>query len=167
VMPHVEGESLRARLDRERQLPVSDALRLGAELARALDYAHAKGVIHRDIKPGNVLLESGQAVLADFGIAQVGDQSAGEHLTQPGMLIGTPLYMSPEQSTAEPVDGRSDLYSLGCVLYEMLCGQPPFTGAGTGSVVRDHLTQVARPVSELRPGVPKAVDRILARALSP
>ena len=166
VMPHVEGESLRILLDREQRLPIPDAIRFAAEVARALDYAHAKGVVHRDIKPGNVLLQSGQAVLADFGIARVVEPSAGEQLTQTGIMMGTPLYMSPEQTTAVHVDGRSDLYSLGCVLYEMVAGQPPFTGATAGSVIQQHLIATPRPLSELRPGVPAGLDRVITRALS-
>ncbi len=129
VMPLVEGESLRDRLTRERQLPLDEALRLTREVADALGYAHSQGVIHRDIKPENILLERGHAVVADFGIARAVASAGADKLTQTGVAVGTPSYMSPEQSVGETdLDGRSDLYSLGCVLYEMLAGEPPYTG---------------------------------------
>ena len=128
MMPLVEGESLRERIDREKQLPIDDALRIAREVADALSYAHAHGVVHRDIKPENILIEGGHAVVADFGIARA-LSAAGGRLTRTGMSIGTPAYMSPEQASggSDTVDGRSDQYSLACVLYEMLGGQPPFT----------------------------------------
>ncbi|HET9512318.1 MAG TPA: serine/threonine-protein kinase, partial [Gemmatimonadales bacterium] len=128
VMPYVEGESLRDRLGRERQLPVEEAVRLGREVAEALTYAHQQGIVHRDIKPENILLSRGHALLADFGIARVLSDGAGG-LTATGMSVGTPHYMSPEQAGAEPVvDGRSDQYALACVIYEMIAGEPPWTG---------------------------------------
>src|SRR5205085_2935816 len=128
VMPFVEGESLRDRLNRERQMSVGDSVRIASEIASALQYAHTQNIIHRDIKPENILLESDHAVLADFGIARaVTSVADSEQLTQTGMSLGTPGYMSPEQALGEKhIDGRSDQYSLACVLYEMLCGQPPF-----------------------------------------
>ncbi len=127
TMPFVEGESLRDRLRREKQLPVEDALRIAREAAGALDYAHGQGVIHRDVKPENILLSAGHALVADFGIARV--LQSGETLTEPGVVVGTPAYMSPEQAAGEPeLDARTDVYSLGAVLYEMLGGEPPFTG---------------------------------------
>ena len=123
VMPLVEGETLRDRLTRERQLPIPDALRIAGEVSDALSYAHARGVVHRDIKPENILLEGGHAVVADFGIARAVSAAGGERLTQTGLSVGTPPYMSPEQASGETdIDGRSDLYSLACVLYEMLGG---------------------------------------------
>jgi len=129
VMPFVEGESLRDRLIREKQLPVDDALQIAREVADALSYAHSRGLVHRDIKPENILLERGHAVVADFGIARAITAAETETLTQTGLAVGTPLYMSPEQAAGErSLDGRSDLYSLGCVLYEMLAGEPPYTG---------------------------------------
>ncbi|MDH3571239.1 MAG: serine/threonine protein kinase, partial [Gemmatimonadota bacterium] len=141
VMPYVEGESLRDRLEREKQLAIDDALQVAREVADALSYAHAHGVIHRDIKPENILLESGHAVVADFGIARAVDAAGGARLTETGIAIGTPAYMSPEQAGGEKdLDGRSDLYSLGCVLYEMLAGQPPFTGPTVESLVHQHLS---------------------------
>src|SRR5262245_36692762 len=130
VMPYVEGESLRERLNRELQLPLDDALRLAREAAEALDYAHREGVVHRDIKPENVLLDAGHAMVADFGIARAVWAAGETKLTTTGTVIGTPTYMSPEQVMGgRELDGRSDVYSLGCVLYEMLAGVPPFTGA--------------------------------------
>ncbi|HTI63232.1 MAG TPA: protein kinase [Gemmatimonadaceae bacterium] len=167
IMPFVEGESLRDRLHRERQLPVDDALRIAAEVADALSYAHGRGVIHRDIKPENILLESGHAVVADFGIAQAIDAAGGERLTQTGVAIGTPAYMSPEQAAGEKdLDARSDVYALACVLYEMLAGQPPFTGPTMESVVHQHLLAAPPAVTQLRPAVPASIVVALQRALS-
>ena len=166
VMPYVEGESVRARIAREKQLPILEALRLAREVARALDYAHRGGVVHRDIKPENILLADGQAIVADFGIARALTAAGGEKLTASGMLIGTPLYMSPEQAAGGEVDGRSDQYSLACVLYEMLAGQPPFTGPTGESLVHQHLSVSPRTVSELRPAVPGPITDAIARALA-
>ena len=167
VMPFVDGESLRDRLTREKQLPLDDALLIAREVADALSYAHSRGVVHRDIKPENILLESGHAVVADFGIAKAISAAGGESLTQTGIAIGTPQYMSPEQAAGEKdIDGRSDLYSLACVLYEMLTGQPPFTGPTVESVVRQHMVEQARPVSQLRPAVPAVIADVLTRALA-
>jgi len=167
VMPYVEGETLRDRLTRERQLPLEDALRIAHEVSDALSYAHSRGVIHRDIKPENILLENGHAVVADFGIARAVSAAGGESLTQTGMAIGTPAYMSPEQAAGEPnLDGRSDLYALGCVTYEMLAGQPPFTGPTVESVVHQHLAAAPRPVTQLRSALPTAVSDALQRALA-
>ena len=166
VMPYVEGESLRARLERERQLPVRDALRLAGQVASALDYAHRQGVIHRDIKPENILLADGQAVVADFGIARAVLAAGASKVTATGVTLGTPAYMSPEQAMGSAsLDGRSDLYALGCVLYEMLAGQPPFTGPVEG-LVHQHLSVAPRPVSALRTTVPKPVDDALETALA-
>jgi serine/threonine protein kinase len=127
VMPYVEGESLRERLDRERQLPVEEAVGLAADIAEALDYAHRQGVIHRDIKPANILLHEGRPLIADFGIGLALSAAGGDRLTQTGLSLGTPAYMSPEQASAEPrLDHRTDVYSLAAALYEMLAGRPPF-----------------------------------------
>jgi serine/threonine-protein kinase len=129
VMPFVEGDSLRARLLREKQLPVADAVRIATEIASALDYAHRHGVIHRDIKPENVLLHDGQALVADFGIALAVSRAGSTRMTETGMSLGRPHYMSPEQATGErDITPRSDVYALGAVVYEMLTGEPPFTG---------------------------------------
>jgi TolB-like protein/tRNA A-37 threonylcarbamoyl transferase component Bud32/Tfp pilus assembly protein PilF len=167
VMPVVEGESLRDRLTREKQLPIDEALAITREVADALGYAHSRGVVHRDIKPENILLENGHAVVADFGIARAVSAAGGDHLTQTGTAIGTPRYMSPEQAAGErDVDGRSDLYSLGCVLYEMLGGQPPFTGPTAEVIARQHLVTEAAPITNLRPTVPPEVAGALSRTLA-
>jgi eukaryotic-like serine/threonine-protein kinase len=167
VMPFVEGESLRDRLSREKQLPLDDALRIACEVAEALSYAHSHGVIHRDLKPENILLEGAHAVVADFGIAKAITAAGGDSLTHTGVAVGTPLYMSPEQAAGEKhLDGRSDLYGLGCVLYEMLAGQPPFTGPTVESVIRQHLSVEAPPVNSLRPAVSVPWVKILGRVLS-
>jgi len=167
VMPFVEEESLRDRLDREKQLPIDDALKIAREVADALSYAHSHGVVHRDIKPENILLESGHAVVADFGIAFAVETAGGERLTRTGMALGTPAYMSPEQARGEKdLDGRSDLYALGCVLHEMLAGQPPFTGSTGESVVQQHLSADVPPITVIRPSVPGWVAAALERSLA-
>ena len=142
VMPYVAGESLRARLARERQLPVEEALRLAREVASALDYAHRQGVVHRDIKPENILLQDGAALVADFGIALAVHQAGGNRMTQTGMSLGTPAYMSPEQAMGErEIGARSDVYALGAMTYEMLAGEPPFTGPNSQAIVAKVLTE--------------------------
>ena len=168
VMPCVEGESLRDRLEREKQLPIEDALQVAREVADALSYAHAHGIIHRDIKPENILLESGHAVVADFGIAKaISAAAGGEQLTETGMAVGTVRYMSPEQAAGQrDLDGRSDLYALACVLYEMLAGQTPFTGPTIESIVHQHLTATPPSIAQLRPAVPPEVAAALQRALA-
>jgi serine/threonine protein kinase len=167
VMPFVEGESLRARLERERQLPLDDAIRIALEVADALHYAHSRGVIHRDIKPENVLLESGHAVVADFGIARATRNAENPALTQTGSSLGTPRYMSPEQAAGEKnVDGRADLYSLACMLFEMLAGQPPFTGPTFERTIYQHLVETPPPITRFRPTVTSAVAAALNRALA-
>jgi len=167
VMPYVEGESLRERLDREKQLPLDDALLIAREVADALSYAHSRDVVHRDIKPENILLAGGHARVADFGIARAITAAGGGNLTETGMAVGTPAYMSPEQASgSRELDGRSDLYSLGCVLYEMLAGEPPFTGPTAESVVHQHLAVVPPSVTVLRPAVPAQVSAALARVLA-
>jgi len=167
VMPFVEGESLRDRLGRERQLPIDDALQVAREVAEALGYAHARGVVHRDIKPDNILLSGGHARVADFGIARAIDAAGSERLTETGLAVGTPAYMSPEQSMAEPhIDGRSDLYSVGCVLYEMLAGEPPYTGPTAQAIIAKRMTHPVPSVRTVRETVPEPVDRALATALA-
>ena len=167
VMPYVEGESLRERLARERQLPLDDALQIAREVADALSYAHSQGVIHRDIKPENILLESGHAVVADFGIARAITAAGGERLTETGIALGTPAYMSPEQAAgSKDLDGRSDLYSLGCVLYEMLAGQQPFLGPTVESVVHQHLTAPPPIATTVRSAVPAPLAQTIVRALA-
>jgi serine/threonine-protein kinase len=166
VMPFVEGESLRDRLTREKQLPVADALAIAAGVAAALEYAHAHRVIHRDIKPENILLQSGHAVVADFGIALAVQAAGGERLTQTGLSLGTPQYMSPEQAMGErTLDARTDLYALGVVTYEMLVGEPPFTGPNAQAIVAKVLTESPRSVRASRPSVPEHVEVAIARAL--
>src|SRR5216117_2533021 len=167
-MPFVEGESLRDRLTREKQLPLEDALRIATEVAGALAYAHSHGIVHRDIKPENIMLSAGSAVVADFGIARaVSAAGAGEHLTQTGTIIGTPAYMSPEQATGRAdVDGRSDEYSLACVVYEMLVGEPPFTGPTAQAVIARHSLDLVSPPSIVRASIPDAVEAAILRALS-
>ncbi|HET9276148.1 MAG TPA: serine/threonine-protein kinase, partial [Gemmatimonadales bacterium] len=155
VMPYIAGESLRERLRREGQLPVADAVRIAREVADALDYAHRQGLLHRDIKPENILLHEGEAVLADFGIALALREAGGNRLTETGLSLGTPQYMSPEQAAAErSVDGRSDIYSLGAVLYEMLAGVPPFSAPTTQAVLVKLMTEEPKPLGTLRKSVP-------------
>jgi serine/threonine-protein kinase len=167
VMPYVEGQSLRDRLIREKKLPLADALQIASEVADALSYAHEHDVLHRDIKPENILLEGGHAVVADFGVAKALSAAANPNDSSGGMAVGTPAYMSPEQAAGgHALDGRSDVYALGCVLYEMLAGQPPFTGATAESVARQHLSARALPIRVLRPTVPEAIGEAIARALA-
>jgi serine/threonine-protein kinase len=152
VMPYVEGESLRDRLKRDRQLSIEDALRITHEVADALDYAHRKDILHRDIKPENILLAEGHAVIADFGIARALQASGGGTLTETGVLIGTPAYMSPEQASGTgEMDGRSDLYSLGCVFYEMLAGEPLFRAETPAGYLHQHVEVEPRRLKDLRP----------------
>jgi Tol biopolymer transport system component/tRNA A-37 threonylcarbamoyl transferase component Bud32 len=166
VMPYVEGESLRSRLKRETQLPIADALRITHEIATGLGYAHRHGVIHRDIKPDNVLFQDGQAVLADFGISlPKSDEHSTTRLTQAGVSLGTPAYMSPEQVTGQEVDRRSDIYALGAVAYEMLAGQPPFTGNSVQTVLGKVISEDPRPLVEHRKSVPPRVAAAIAKAL--
>ncbi len=166
VMPYVEGETLRDRLHRERQLGVAESLDITAQVAAALGYAHERGIVHRDIKPDNIMFSGGQAVVADFGIARAIDAAGGEQLTVTGMAIGTPAYMSPEQSAGESyVDGRSDLYALASVLYEMLAGEPPFTGPTAAAIIAKRLGAPTPQVRVIRQSVPDAVDRALQKAL--
>jgi serine/threonine-protein kinase len=167
VTPYVEGESLRSLLQRERQLPVELALRIACQIARALDYAHGRGIVHRDIKPENILLESGEAVVADYGLALAISAAGGERLTESGLALGTPAYMSPEQAAGDHhLDGRTDVYSLGCVLYEMLAGEPPFTGPTTQAIIAKRFGTGVPSIRVLREAVPLAVDQALGRALA-
>lgn len=167
VMPYVEGESLRDRLNRERQLPLEDALRITTEVAGALAYAHSRGIVHRDIKPENIMVSGGAAVVADFGIARaVTSAGEGQQLTQTGTVLGTPAYISPEQSMGSvELDGRSDEYSLACVLYEMLVGEPPFTGPTVQAIIARHSLDAVSPPSIVRATIPDAVEETILRAL--
>jgi len=167
VMPYIESESLRDRLEREGQLPVEEALRITREVASALAYAHSHDVVHRDIKPENILLSGGEAVVADFGIARAITQAGGGGLTETGIPVGTPAYMSPEQASGGgAIDGRSDVYSLACVLYEMLAGEPPYTGPSAQVVIAKRFTDPVPSVRRLRETIPPAVDAAIMRALA-
>jgi serine/threonine-protein kinase len=167
VMPHVEGESLRDKLNREKQLAVEESIEIARGVASALDYAHRQDVIHRDIKPENILLHDGQPVVADFGIALAVSAAAGTRLTETGLSVGTPHYMSPEQASADrELDGRTDVYSLGATLYEMLAGQPPFIAPSAQAVVAKILTEEPRPVTVERQSVPPHVEATIHKALA-
>jgi eukaryotic-like serine/threonine-protein kinase len=167
VMPYVAGESLRARLFRERQLSLDEALRIAAEVASALDHSHRHGIIHRDIKPENILLEDGQALVADFGIARAVSAVGEGKLTSTGISLGTPAYMSPEQGMADPnLDGRTDIYSLGCVLYEMLAGSPPFTGRTTQALIARHSLDAVPSLSIVRQTIPEDVEDVVMCSLA-
>jgi serine/threonine protein kinase len=174
VMPAISGESLRARLERERQLPIDDAVRIAREVASALGHAHRQGLVHRDIKPENILLSDGIPLVSDFGIAHIVRIAAAADATSlntgldtaAGSVLGTPQYMSPEQATGQFVDARSDLYSLACVLYEMIAGEPPFAARTADVVMRMHVTAEARPLSDLRQSVPAGLSQVLARSLA-
>jgi len=167
VMPFVEGESLRDRLTRERQLPLDDALRITRETASALAYAHAHGVVHRDIKPENILLSAGHAVVSDFGIARAVSAAAADRLTQTGIALGTAAYMSPEQATGErDIDGRTDVYSLGCVLYEMIAGEPPFSGPNVQAMLARRLSGPAPSLAGLRDAIPERLEWAVRKSLA-
>jgi Protein kinase domain len=174
VMPYVDGESLRARLNRIGPLPVQEAIQIAREVADALDYAHDRGVVHRDIKPENILLEAGHAVVADFGVAlvvspaaQSSRSGASDRLTSIGMIVGTPAYMSPEQASGDgALDGRSDLYALGCVLYEMLAGKPPFSGPTPNATIARRFQGPPTPLRQRRPEVPPSVAAAIDKALA-
>src|SRR5436190_5108065 len=170
VQPHVPGGSLRERLDETRQLPVKDALRIAQEVGAGLDFAHRKGFVHRDVKPENILFADGHALLADFGVARTtcaADVQPGSDsgpVTGAGIALGTPEYMSPEQASGErDVDARSDVYSLACVVYEMLAGVPPFRGDSIRSTMARQVTEAPRPIRTLRPDAPAAMESVLAR----
>ncbi|MFL5401680.1 MAG: protein kinase domain-containing protein [Gemmatimonadales bacterium] len=166
VMPFIEGESLRARMDREGQLSLPDTIQLTCEIADALQYAHTRGIIHRDIKPENILIQEGHALVADFGIARALSQAGAEKLTESGMAVGTPHYMSPEQAMAgDHVDGRSDEYSLACVVYEMLVGQPPFQGPNAMAILARHSMESVPSLQVVRQSIPDEVEDAIMRAL--
>ena len=166
VMPYVEGESLRARLDREKQFSVDEAIHIGVAILNALHYAHEHGVIHRDLKPENILLQAGQPVIADFGIALAVSKAGGARITQTGLSLGTPQYMSPEQATGDrTIDGRTDIYSLAAMAYEMLTGEPPHLGGTSQAIIAKLMTERPSPVTNLRPNVPPHVNAAIMHAL--
>src|SRR3989441_9357637 len=167
VMPYVKGESLRHKLERETQLPIDEALRITRQVASALGHAHDQGVIHRDVKPANILLYESEAMVADFGIALAVSAAAGQRLTETGLVVGTPEYMSPEQALGErELHARSDVYSLGCLLYEMLAGEPPFTGPTAQAVLAKRFTDPVPSVRRLRETVSVPMDQAIAKALA-
>jgi len=167
VMPYVDGESLRDRLNREKQLAIEDAVAIACKVANALSYAHSHDVVHRDIKPENILLSDGEAVVADFGIAGAIEAAGGGQLTRTGLVLGTPAYMSPEQGAGErALDGRSDVYSLGCVLYEMLAGEPPFTGPTGQAIIAKRFTDPVPSARRWRETVPVPMDQAIMKALA-
>jgi TolB-like protein/tRNA A-37 threonylcarbamoyl transferase component Bud32 len=167
VMPYVRGESLRTRLQKEKQLPVQDAVQIACEIAGALAYAHEEGIVHRDVKPANIMLEAGHAVLADFGVAHAVAEASDERITEAGTSLGTPAYMSPEQVTGEvELDGRSDVYALGCVLFEMLAGEPPFTGPTSAAVLARQVSQRPPSIELVRPNLPRGVVAAVEKALA-
>ena len=167
AMPFIAGESLRDRVEREKLLPVDEAVRIAGEVAEALGCAHAQGVVHRDIKPENILLSDGHAIVADFGIARVLDAADDVRLTETGLALGTPAYMSPEQGAGEAgIDAGSDIYALGCVLYEMLAGQPPFTGSTAQSIRARHAVDPVPSLRSVRPTVSRGLEGVIRRALA-
>ncbi|MFI5210982.1 MAG: serine/threonine-protein kinase, partial [Gemmatimonadales bacterium] len=166
VMPYVEGESLRDRLHREKQLPIADAVRIATEVASALDYAHRHNVVHRDIKPENILLHDSSALVADFGIALAASKAGGTRMTETGMSLGTPTYMSPEQAMGErEITPRSDVYALGCVTYEMLVGEPPFSGPTAQAIVAKVMTAEPAGLTGQRKSIPPQVEAAVFTAL--
>jgi serine/threonine protein kinase len=167
VMPFIDGETLRARLEREGPLAVDDVLAIAREIAAAIDHAHAEGVIHRDIKPANVLLTERRTLVCDFGLARAIDRAAREPISSSGLVLGTPAYMSPEQAAgARELDARSDVYALGCVVYEMLTGEQPFTGPSSQAILARQLVEQPRPIRTVRPQVGAEVEQAILAALA-
>jgi serine/threonine protein kinase len=166
VSPLLEGETLRDRLQRERMLPVEEALRIGAQVLDGLGYAHRHGIVHRDIKPANILLSGEHALVSDFGVARALERGGGSRLTATGVVVGTPAYMSPEQAGGEPLDARSDLYAAACVIWEMLCGEAPLSGRSVQTTMARRLTEEPASARRIRSSVPANVDAALRKALS-
>jgi serine/threonine-protein kinase len=167
TMPFVEGSTLKARIRRELRLSLNDSFTIAQDVADALDYAHGRGLIHRDVKPANILLSGGRTLVADFGIARAMAVDRGDQITASGISLGTPEYMSPEQAEGiRQLDARCDVYALGCVVYEMLAGEPPFTGSTDQAIVAKHCHQPPPSICKLRPEVPRGVDAAIMKALS-
>jgi serine/threonine protein kinase len=167
VMPYVAGESLYERLERDRRLPIEDALQITHDVAAALGFAHGRGILHRDVKPENILVSNGRALVADFGLARAIGSADYQKLTETGVIVGTVFYMSPEQLREDrDLDQRTDIYSLGCILYEMLTGEPPYTGPSLREVISRILRAPVPSARQLRPDVPEAVERAIARAIA-
>ncbi|HYL22355.1 MAG TPA: protein kinase [Gemmatimonadales bacterium] len=166
VMPYVAGASLRDRLQRDGPLPVEEAVRLAREVAGALEYAHVQGIVHRDVKPENILLQAGHAIVTDFGIARAVSEAGWSHLTRTGVAVGTPLYMSPEQAAGDAIDGRSDVYSLGCMLYEMVLGRPPYARSSSLAVLASHSVDPVPSLREHRADVPVSLEQTVTRAMA-
>ncbi|HKV70365.1 MAG TPA: serine/threonine-protein kinase, partial [Gemmatimonadales bacterium] len=167
VMPSLEGESLRAHIERDGRMVVGRAVEIARSVAAALDYAHRKGIVHRDIKPENILLHEGQPMVLDFGIALAVTQAGGNRLTEPGIALGTPAYMSPEQAVGDPdVDHRADIYALGCVLFEMLAGEPPFTAPNVQGLIAKIVADPPTRLARRRPDVPAHVEQAVHRAIA-
>jgi len=167
VMPYVQGETLERKIEREGQLSVVEAVRIAGEVADALGAAHDAGVVHRDIKPANIMIQGGRAIVADFGIARAIGAAGGDRLTETGMVVGTPMYMSPEQASGViNLTGRSDIYSLACVVFEMVAGEPPFSAPNAGSMIRRHLLDEPPTITVRRPEIPEAFGAVLQRALA-
>ncbi len=166
VMPCADGDSLGTRLEGHHRLEIEEALDIARQIGSALDYAHAENVMHRDIKPGNILFDQGRAVLCDFGVARAIVEASGENISSTGVIVGTPSYMSPEQATGRgQVDGRSDIYSLACVLYDMLVGEPPFTGHSAQAIMARQASESPPSIRVVRPDVPEHVERAVLAAL--
>lgn len=165
VMPYVAGDSLEALVEREGPLPLDRVLAIARDLAMAIDYAHGEGILHRDIKPGNVLLEEDRALVCDFGIARAIEVASGESISSSGLVIGTPAYMSPEQAISGALDRRSDIYALGCVIYEMLAGEPPFTGPSSQAIFGKQLNERPRSLCVVRPALPRDIEAAVLEAL--
>jgi serine/threonine-protein kinase len=166
VMPYVAGDSLQTLLNRGGALPLGRVLGIARDLAGAIDYAHSRGILHRDIKPGNVLLDEDRALVCDFGVARAIEVAGGESISSSGLIVGTPAYMSPEQATSGTLDRRSDIYALGCVLYEMLAGEPPFSGASSQAIIARHLSDQPRSIHVVRPEVSRHLEQAVLAALA-
>jgi serine/threonine-protein kinase len=165
VMPYISGDSVRVRLERQGPLRLDEVIRIAGYVAGAIDYAHEHGVLHRDIKPENVLLEGTRALVCDFGVARAIEAAGSEFSSSSGLVVGTPVYMSPEQATAGRVDRLSDVYALGCVIYEMLAGEPPFAGTTAQAILARKLSEPPRSLRTVRPEVPPAIERAVLFAL--